>query len=169
MSFDWEGYLDLARRLAATPAAAALPAAEATPSPEATPSAVEKDTAEHAPTEAALRTAVSRAYYAAFHFARSYLEGEGRLLNSKVESHGSVWDAFFQPGKERTIQAKGQTLHKARKMADYESGQPVPTTGWRGSPAPARKTNWQEQAQLAVEQANQIRANLAALQAQKKK
>lgn len=92
MSFEWEHYLDLAQRLA------------------------------QADDEASQRSAISRAYYAAFHLARKYVEKahpEVSLRQHGVE-HGAIW-AHLKSGNSRepVIGEQGDRLRQTRVKADY--------------------------------------------------
>ena len=70
MSFDWADYLQLAEALARNPAL---------PGPE----------------EAALRSAISRAYYATYCSARDLAAGRGELTLTRLSSdHARVIDHF---------------------------------------------------------------------------
>ena len=78
-----------------------------------------------APTEAAYRTAISRAYYGAFHLACAFLAD----LDVKIgKDHGEVWNRLGSSGitdakKAATMLA---ILHENRIVADYrlESAKP---------------------------------------------
>lgn len=92
--FDWQKYLELAQALAG-----------------------------HPDDEASWRSATSRAYYAAYHRARSRLpEGIlGRMRDG--QSHAEVWD-FFRNASEkipRSIGINGDRLKQMRVNADYRS------------------------------------------------
>jgi uncharacterized protein (UPF0332 family) len=69
--------------------------------------------------EAARRTVISRAYYGAFHLARSYLLGLGVRLGRE---HGDVWKGLGSSGVQIAKQAATQlaVLHQNRVMADYD-------------------------------------------------
>lgn len=151
MSFRWEAYLDLAQHLAVglgTP-----PAREAN-------NDVEQIAAPPEPSEAALRTAVSRAYYSAYHLAREYVVSNNLGSVGRLESHQDVWRAFEpvpgkpRPRKEMRIGAEGGILHRMRKNADYEIDPP----SWSGGAATpeARQSKWKQEAKLAVERAGII-------------
>ena len=167
MSFQWEAYLDLAQQLAMGPAAPPVPQAppEGEAARQAPPPAAPPD-----PSEAALRTAVSRAYYSAYHLARAYVEREGLGSVGKQDAHRSVWDAIGRPGgnprprQERTIREKGFTLLSSRKDADYEIDKPSGAGAAATPPTPeVRQRHWKSQADLAVQQAGTIRALLGQL------
>lgn len=174
MTSAWEGFLDLAVQLAAPPppsvpqgdqtADPREPAATDIPSGSAPPPA----NGAQAPSEAALRTAVSRAYYAAYHFARDYLENTRRIVYDRVESHRAVWEAFNRGGRETKIKLDGFDLLKERKVADYDDDLPSATTGPRGAGAPTRKAvPWQARADLAIRRAHGIQTLLRDLQRKK--
>ncbi|WP_437898067.1 hypothetical protein [Sorangium sp. So ce124] len=158
MSFRWEAYLDLAQQLAMGPVAPPAPpegeGGEQAPPPAAPPG----------PSEAALRTAVSRAYYSAYHLAREYVESKNLASVGKLESHTSVWKALEatrgkpRPRQEIAISVKGFALMKARKDADYEIDRPPSAPP---STPEARQRYWKGQADLAVKHAGTIRDLLA--------
>ena len=88
--FDWGDYLALAERLAA-----------------------ETDN------EAAQRTAISRAYYAAYHAAAAFVRDKGMLETG--HSHRAVWAAFVADGDRARVRVgwKGHLLKLTRLDADY--------------------------------------------------
>jgi hypothetical protein len=90
--FDWEEYLALAALLAA-------------------------DTGN----EASLRTAISRAYYAAYHAAATYVRTEGLLR--RRHTHQRVWNALAEgPDPERSDAGRrGDLLRRVRLDADYSN------------------------------------------------
>lgn len=87
--FDWGTYLDLADDLAA-------PGRD----------------------EAAGRSAISRAYYAAFHAGRDYLDGTGRSVSRGAGAHGEVIERVGAVAPD--ISQALRRLHGWRKAADYE-------------------------------------------------
>jgi uncharacterized protein (UPF0332 family) len=97
MSFDWSEYLDLAQELAGR---ATGPSSQ----------------------EAKLRSAISRAYYAAFCKARNHLRDNEGLPIPKVDVHRYVRDQFKNsPDKAR--KEVGENLNRMRKdrnKADYD-------------------------------------------------
>lgn len=170
MSFRWEAYLDLAQHLATGPVALPVPKAEGAEAPpegeageQAKPPAAPPD-----PSEAALRTAVSRAYYSAYHLAREYVVRNNLGSVGKLESHQDVWRALGvaggkpRPRQETRIRTEGGILHQMRKNADYEIDPP----SWPRRPATpeARQRQWKEEANLAVARAGTIRDLLVQLQ-----
>lgn len=105
MSFDWLGFLDLAKVLAASPAEAS-----------------DGDSAQR---EAALRSATSRAYYAAFHHAKSYLQAKDPSLNMARDgrAHDQVPERLRGPGctrVEKGAAEKLERLRSSRRWADYD-------------------------------------------------
>ena len=71
--------------------------------------------------EAALRSAISRAYYAVFALARRRLIADG-CWNAGREPHKRVWMTYRTADDERcrTIGHRGFNLLDRRKRADYE-------------------------------------------------
>jgi len=102
MSFDWNEYLRLARQLGGTV------------------------------DDAAKRSAVSRAYYSAFHAASLSLKTNKVATNPRYERdrHLKVWDIYMRSMKRdcRRIGNSGQRLKFDRQDADYDpdSGFPNP-------------------------------------------
>jgi len=78
-------------------------------------------------TEAEWRSAVSRAYYAAFHIARGLLISCGFNVPSKETAHAYLWQRLLNAGHPPTITAGGdlQTLRRDRNRADYEFDRPL--------------------------------------------
>jgi uncharacterized protein (UPF0332 family) len=70
------------------------------------------------PQPAAVRTAISRAYYAAFHGAAQFLREQSIFVDAR---HGSVWiDFSAAPQFEaRAIGRQLSELHALRVVADY--------------------------------------------------
>jgi len=74
--------------------------------------------------EAALRSAISRAYYAAFNHARAYCAAKAIPVPESFEhsSHKVVWDALLNRGRTLAgAQIQGTRLKRKRHNADYES------------------------------------------------
>lgn len=97
MSFEWRDFYQLGERLAAESG------------------------------EAAQRSAISRAYYAAYGTAAIVLIAQGALSAGSM-THSGVWQAFARaddPNWKR-IGDWGFTLKDAREMADYKN--PFPGT-----------------------------------------
>lgn len=97
MSFDWADYLKLAEALMRDPIS---------PGPE----------------EASLRTAISRAYYAAFRSASNLAAGRGEIIPAGLASdHGLVINHFqnaTDPARQK-IGAHLSRLRGNRNKADY--------------------------------------------------
>jgi hypothetical protein len=96
-AFDWSEYLDLAAEFARR---RGDPAAE--------------------------RSAISRAYYAAFHLASARFVAAGERLTLLGDDHVLVWDWFLASSdrRMRAIGANGKRLRRWRRAADYESVYP---------------------------------------------
>lgn len=107
--FDWNRYLDLAREL--------LP----------------KES------EAAQRTAVSRAYYAVYHAARRLSPGE-----PFTTTHEQLWRSLKQNGAkgERRLGERGNRLKLERHEADYTCAK--------------TKGDWRQRAEDAVAEADKL-------------
>ncbi len=121
--FDWENYLDLAAYLS------------------------KDDAEEEAHLEAALRSAISRAYYAVFHLAKKLLEDNGiRVPREEGQnSHENVW-ATFERGPNETwteIASSGKRLKDKRTIVDYKLRR-----------KPIHK--WREEATTSVSDADEI-------------
>ncbi len=74
--------------------------------------------------ESSQRSAVSRAYYAAFCSARNFLHDEKTYIpKGSGEDHKKVWNHFQQSGDKvrRRIGNNGNSLKKMRSNADYEN------------------------------------------------
>lgn len=71
--------------------------------------------------ESALRSAISRAYYAVFCKARDALLREGVQISQAASIHTSVWMTYQQAAdaKRRTIGVTGNRLRIDRNRADY--------------------------------------------------
>ena len=99
MSFRWSEYLTLAQELSS-------------------------DAARSAIQEADLRSAMSRAYYAAFGQARAHLvEVDGEVIPRDANVHWYVVDAFERSDQptRRTIGHLLHHLRSVRNIADYEN------------------------------------------------
>ncbi len=91
MAFDWKDYLSLAEELSLRSE------------------------------ESARRSAVSRAYYAAFCSARNHLKNQGTQISFSEDSHKIVWESFQKKGKTyAAIYQNGNRLKNARRHSDYE-------------------------------------------------
>jgi uncharacterized protein (UPF0332 family) len=101
MSFDWLGYLDLAKEL--------------------------NDNA-IANREAKQRSVVSRAYYAVFNLAKDYLEQvEGHAIPTTADAHRYVRDQFRNSTNpnSKAIAKDLSRLRRFRNQADYAAGFPA--------------------------------------------
>jgi uncharacterized protein (UPF0332 family) len=87
------------------------------------------DLCSHRSDEAALRSAVSRAYYAAFHCAREKL---GSVSRSSTSPHLDVWKAIGDRGgvNARAVKSMGLACRDNRVEADYE---PVVRVDWKAT------------------------------------
>lgn len=89
--------------------------------------------------EAAKRSAVSRAYYGAFNAARRRLEAEGMTIDNH-RAHEQVWRTFRvadravaeTAGKWQMVADLGSSLRGLRNLADYAEN----------VPALDRRANW---------------------------
>lgn len=72
--------------------------------------------------EAHFRTAVSRAYYGAFHIGRDFVRGSGILVPAGPEAHKSVRWCLANAGLQELADAAVQleSLRSARNKADYD-------------------------------------------------
>lgn len=100
MSFDWVEFLELAYSLAFNPDS---------PGPQ----------------EAALRSAISRAYYAAFHCALDRACKEGFVPTNKGSDHYLVREHFNDPNRPSRLRYRIYSdlnrLYADRRAADYEN------------------------------------------------
>src|SRR4051794_36056323 len=97
MSFDWQHYLDLTKELATKPAGSSN-------------------------IEARLRSAISRAYYTAYHIAQDYLKKRGPYSTEVgTYSHKDIITQYFCGSSEthNDIASDLNTLFDYRKKADY--------------------------------------------------
>src|SRR5581483_5250930 len=79
-----------------------------------------------AATEEEWRTAVSRAYYAAFHVARTLLVDFGFTVPQADRAHAYLWLRLSNCG-EATVAGAGAdltSLRRQRNWADYDMNQP---------------------------------------------
>jgi uncharacterized protein (UPF0332 family) len=77
--------------------------------------------------EAALRAAVSRAYYAAFNVAKARLFAQNRMTALQVRNvHMAVWQHYSSSpdARELRIGQAGYRLRNARNSADYDADFP---------------------------------------------
>jgi hypothetical protein len=161
MSFAWQHFLELAEHLVKDQAAPGPGGGSG--SGEANASGLLPASVAGAPQEAAFRTSVSRAYYAAYHSVREYLEHTGSGTPPKGDAHRWVWDTIkaTQRRQARQISENGYTMSKARKAADYDLGAP----SWdRASGVVAR--NWAELADFSILTAKRIQKLVADIRPQ---
>lgn len=74
------------------------------------------------------RSAISRAYYAAFHRASGYVHQRGVHLTFTGRDHALVWDWFFGPNADHALHwvgNAGSLLRRTRRHADYDPA-PLP-------------------------------------------
>ena len=92
--------------------------------------------------EAALRSAVSRAYYAAFNQAVSFLENNQIFVTSTGNKHEAVWKEFERGPNQnwKTVYRIGDNLKRRRIEADYLM----------------RPQKWSDEAKFAVAEAKNI-------------
>jgi uncharacterized protein (UPF0332 family) len=102
MSFDWNEYLRLAQRLGGLA------------------------------DDAASRSAVSRAYYSAFHAASLSVNSNKITTNPKYERdrHLRIWNIYMDSSNKecRRIGNRGQRLKAERQYADYDAESCFPET-----------------------------------------
>jgi uncharacterized protein (UPF0332 family) len=93
MSFNWGLYLQLAQQLAGSP------------------------------DEVAHRTAISRAYYAAFHAVSEHLKANNVTLDERRQSHEKVWSIYVASARTecKEIGNFGFRLRDARVNSDYKA------------------------------------------------
>ena len=68
--------------------------------------------------EAAARTAISRAYYATFHFGRQYVVRSGVLVDRSRNAHRQVQLALR--ALDEALAGDVERLHEWRKIAGYD-------------------------------------------------
>ncbi len=75
-----------------------------------------------APLEAAWRSAISRAYYAAFHVARQLLEDLGFRVPFGEQAHAYLWLRLYNCGdpQVRLVGRRLNDLRRERNWADYD-------------------------------------------------
>lgn len=108
----WSNYLDLAQELVA-----------------------------RADDEAAARSAISRAYYAAFGSVRDHLVRRGATVPKAGPAHAVVWTRFHASADptHRRIADIGRILRKKRSQADYDETYPHLTLDARRAVALAQR------------------------------
>jgi len=77
---------------------------------------------------AASRTAISRAYYAAFHVAHEFLDRIKVVVGQSPQTHVTVQHALNNSGDATLAAASSQlrTLYTERLAADYDLARPTP-------------------------------------------
>jgi uncharacterized protein (UPF0332 family) len=77
--------------------------------------------------EAARRSAISRAYYCAFHVANDHLKANSVTLDLKRHSHERVWHVYLKSSKPECVKigTDGNRLRVTRTDADYRLGRQV--------------------------------------------
>lgn len=85
-----------------------------------------EDLANNAKSEAALRSAISRAYYACYGKAHSFAESRGAALTSSGKDHKIVWDWFESRADDASVAVSlgGKRLKGWRRNADYHAVYP---------------------------------------------
>src|SRR5580693_6784224 len=83
-----------------------------------------EDTLKFRPHPAGFRSAVSRAYYAAFHHIKEFIESAGVIISSGPESHADVWKHLAGIGDPEVEQIGNEiaSLRSTRNDADYKLG-----------------------------------------------
>ena len=78
--------------------------------------------ASHAPTEADIRTAISRSYYAVYHHVLAWWKSNNRFPNYKDRGHAKIQMALFNAEipAARDFSIALKTLNAHRQEADYE-------------------------------------------------
>ncbi len=79
------------------------------------------DLAKNAPSSAAKRTAVSRAYYASYHIGANVIETLGGRVGGGSSAHGKVFGSLCGCGvtEVEKLGEKIRSLHGWRRKADY--------------------------------------------------
>jgi uncharacterized protein (UPF0332 family) len=92
--------------------------------------------------EAAMRSAVSRAYYAAYHLSLAFLEQNSIAITSMANQHQAVWHEFQRgPDKNwKTVCRIGNNLKLRRVDADYLQ----------------KQKNWVQEARAAIAEAKNL-------------
>jgi uncharacterized protein (UPF0332 family) len=81
----------------------------------------------HGTTEGDWRSAISRGYYAVFHYFRDFLLSHGLNLGRAGQSHSNLYLGLLNCGFPAVALIAGRidSLRIARSSADYDLGQPV--------------------------------------------
>jgi len=82
--------------------------------------------AEHGAYPAEFRTAISRAYYAVFHFGLNFLRGMGFSILQNADAHEEVYRHFNNSGDRELVKVatKFHDLRTKRNHADYDLKRP---------------------------------------------
>jgi len=77
-----------------------------------------------------LRSAISRAYYAAFHVTRDFLMALGFLVPNADKAHAFLWLRLSNCGDARFVDVgvRLNDLRSNRNVADYDLGRPISWT-----------------------------------------
>jgi uncharacterized protein (UPF0332 family) len=120
MAFGWEDYLILA-----------------------------KDISDDENDEAALRSAVSRTYYAVFNLVKDILDQKEATISENTDSiHRSVWNACNQRGRSwAKVYKNANNLRKRRVSADYVLKPQNPN---------GKSKDWYEEAQQSIHEAEEV-------------
>ena len=88
------------------------------------------ETLNHESDEASQRSAISRAYYCAYHQAQAHLSEHHKYRVSESKpAHDQVWREFSRKGLSyREVWNKGDKLKKLRVDADYRSDATINAT-----------------------------------------
>jgi uncharacterized protein (UPF0332 family) len=89
------------------------------------------DTLANGTSEAEWRSAASRAYYAAFHVARTLLLNCGFRVPQADKAHGYLWLRLSNAGDASVIRAGGQLgdLRRERNRADHDDHRTITQAG----------------------------------------
>src|SRR5437867_1172007 len=101
MPFDWENYLVIARELRDQV----------------------RGSQGNTKSEALKRTAISRAYYAAYHFAEDFAQTSLSYIPTTKDAHTSLREHYrrqFGNVNHQDVRPTLARLHRARKKSDYD-------------------------------------------------
>ena len=118
-AFDWEAFIDVAEELMRLPGADRI-----------------RQEARH-------RSAVSRAYYAAFHVAQAYIEEHALVRLTKTGRDHNLISETLQQQPDKRLRFVGQelaTLKDARQEADYSTDSMADTEEWTAAGRDAVRT-----------------------------
>ena len=82
---------------------------------------IARELAERSGNESALRSSISRAYYAAYNAAMAYCGTKNILVFKDKGSHEDLWDTFRRQGDLilNMVSEKGDRMRRKRTEADY--------------------------------------------------